>query len=134
MLLVLPQKKKLTDPPGFSSGANCTVAEGPSASTEQFDGSRYVESAPEDNINVPFDIEAQDKSLYKNYTKLGGDPIALKQALCFYRKYRGTNFKAKGDGSHAGGISIKNQRYITINDLNKRSNKARMFVLDTETN
>lgn len=130
-----PEKEvnKLTNPPSFSSGANCEAAVGGSNSTEQFNGTVYTPPKKEERFNFPFDIDDGDKDLYINYSKLGGDPIALKQALCFQRKFSGTKFKAKGDGSHSNGISIKGQRYITINDLNKRSDGARMFVLDTET-
>lgn len=71
--------------------------------------------------------------LKNNFKKLGGDPVALEQALCFYDKNRSINFNAAGDPSRSKGIKIQNQRYITINDLNKSSLKARMYVLDLET-
>lgn len=71
--------------------------------------------------------------LKSNFSKLGGDPIALEQALCFYDKNRGVNFAAAGDPSRNRGIKIQNQRYITINDLNKSYFQSRMYVLDLET-
>lgn len=79
------------------------------------------------------DADNARESLIKNFEKLGGDPIALKQALCFYDRNRGQNFKAEGDPSRAGGIKIQNQRFITINDLNKSYFQSRMFVLDLDT-
>ncbi|MEA9357832.1 murein L,D-transpeptidase catalytic domain family protein [Bacteriovorax sp. PP10] len=73
------------------------------------------------------------EKIMENYTKLGGDPIALEQSLCFFDKNKGVKFKAAGDPSRSGGISIDNQRYITINDLNVTMSKSRMFVIDMET-
>ncbi len=73
-----------------------------------------------------------DSTLMSNYTKLGGDPVALEQALCFANKYKRTKFKTSGEG-YSNGIGIDNQRYITINDLNKSSNEKRLFILDTQT-
>jgi len=63
--------------------------------------------------------------LEQNYAKLDGDPIALSQALCFYKKNFTSTFERAG--------SIKNRRYIAINDLNKSTTTARLFILDLET-
>ena len=71
-------------------------------------------------------------TLMNNYTKLGGDPVALEQALCFANKYKRTKFKTSGEG-YPNGIGIDDQRYITINDLNKSSTEKRLFILDTQT-
>jgi hypothetical protein len=79
------------------------------------------------------DADSVREDLIANYKKLGGDPTALNQALCFYDKNRSINFKASGDPSRKGGIKIQNQRYITINDLNKNYFDSRMFVLDMDT-
>lgn len=82
-------------------------------------------------------IEEKPKSvrdiLKENYSKLGGDPIALSQALCFYDTNQNTNFKAAGDPSRSTGIKIDNKRYITINDMNKSYFQSRFHVLDLET-
>ncbi len=77
-------------------------------------------------------LSIRDK-IMANYTKLGGDPIALEQSLCFFDKYKGSKFKAAGDPSRANGIKIDNQRYITINDLNSSMSKSRFYVIDMET-
>lgn len=81
--------------------------------------------------------ESQDTSvrgvMMANYKKLGGDPIALEQALCFFDKNKSTNFKAAGDPARAKGIKIDNQRYITIQDLNNPLNKSRYYVIDMQT-
>ncbi len=78
--------------------------------------------------------KAEDrKLLLENYLKLDGDPIALSQALCFFDKHKLDNFEAVGDPSRRKGIKIQNQRYITINDLNKSSKQTRMYILDLET-
>jgi len=79
------------------------------------------------------DADEARTQLIANFKKLGGDPVALTQALCFYDKNRGTNFTASGDPSRKNGIKIQNQRYITINDLNKNYFDSRMFVLDLDT-
>lgn len=79
------------------------------------------------------DADNVRNNLITNFEKLGGDPIALKQAFCFYDKHRGQNFKAQGDPSRSNGIKIQNQRFITINDLNKSFFDSRMYILDLET-
>lgn len=71
--------------------------------------------------------------MMSNYKKLGGDPIALEQALCFFDKNKSTNFRAAGDPSRSKGIKIDNQRYITINDLNAPLYKSRYYVIDMQT-
>lgn len=71
--------------------------------------------------------------MMSNYKKLGGDPIALEQALCFFDKNKNTNFKAAGDPSRPNGIKMDNQRYITINDLNAPLRKSRYYVIDMQT-
>lgn len=74
----------------------------------------------------------RDKT-FENFEKLGGDPIALTQALCFLDTQKNATFRAQGDPSRPGGIKISNQRYITINDHNSPMSKARFFVIDLET-
>lgn len=73
------------------------------------------------------------EKIMENYTRMGGDPIALEQSLCFFDKNKGVKFKAAGDPSRASGISIDNQRYITINDMNSSMSKSRFYVIDMET-
>lgn len=89
---------------------------------------------------APAEVEAEvddgivtREKIMANFTKLGGDPVALTQSLCFFDKYKSTKFKAAGDPSRPGGIKIDNQRYITINDLNSPMTKSRFFVIDLET-
>jgi len=76
-------------------------------------------------------VTNKDQELFENFAKVEGDPIALKQALCFYRKYSDTSFGTKGEGKRE--INLQNRRYITINDLNKRSDVGRLYVIDMET-
>ncbi len=87
------------------------------------------------NLQQKDDTDADNvrEDLKNNFKKLGGDPTALAQALCFYDKNRGVNFEAESDPSRKKGIKIQNERYITINDLNKSYFDSRMFVLDLET-
>lgn len=74
-----------------------------------------------------------DSNLRENFERLGGDPIALEQALCFLNRHRDSRFDPQGAPGHPQGIGIGNERYITINDLNKRSNELRLFILDLQT-
>jgi hypothetical protein len=78
--------------------------------------------------------EIDREQLTANFLKLGGDPIALRNALCFFDENKNTKFKAAGDPSRSGGISIDNQRYITINDMTSSMSKSRFYVLDLQTN
>lgn len=89
-------------------------------------------TGPEIKEETKSEMSTREK-LLANYKKLGGDPTAFNQALCFFDKNKSENFKAKGDPSRSGGIKIDNQRYITINDMNKSYFDSRMFVLDLET-
>ena len=52
------------------------------------------------------DADELREQLKTNYKKLGGDPTALEQALCFYDKNRGVNFDAAGDPSRLSLIHI----------------------------
>lgn len=99
-------------------------AEAPEEGDEKEVGFTQKDDSDADNLR---------EDLISNYKKLGGDPTALTQALCFYDKNRGVNFEAAGDPSRKKGIKIQNQRYITINDMNKSYFQSRMFVLDLET-
>lgn len=94
-------------------------------------------SEPEPNIAMATSESDENSSIrdqiMANYTKLGGDPIALQQSLCFFDKNKDTKFKAAGDPSRSGGIKIDNQRYITINDLNSSMSKSRFYVIDMQT-
>lgn len=121
-------------------GEKCSAAVGQQASPDIAPTPLPVEVKEEgDEKEVGFtpkdDTDADEvrNTLASNFKKLGGDPIALTQALCFYDKNRGTNFDAAGDPSRKKGIKIQNQRYITINDLNKSYFDSRMFVLDLDT-
>lgn len=80
----------------------------------------------------PQRIAASDLDLFKNFKKLGGDTIAFQQAMCFLKKHEDTKFKSYGEG-YKKGIKIENQRFVTIQDLNKSSNEKRLFILDRET-
>lgn len=73
------------------------------------------------------------QKIYTDFQKLGGNKIALDQALCFLDKNKHTNFEAKGDSDRAAGIAINNQRFLTINDLVQSSKQARLFIIDLKT-
>jgi hypothetical protein len=79
------------------------------------------------------DFEVINKKIQNSFVALGGDSIALKQALCFFNKYKNEKFEAKSNPNLSNGIKITNQRYITIEDLVGPSSKPRLFVLDLQT-
>jgi hypothetical protein len=83
------------------------------------------------NSEEQTDYEEHD-DLFENFKKLNGDPRSLKQALCFYNKYKDTHFVAKGDPSR-GYIQIGNEKYIAINDLTQDKFQARFYVINLET-
>lgn len=76
-------------------------------------------------------IQASDE-LQDKFERLGGDPIALKQALCFLNRNKDERFIAKNASGYSRGMRITNQRYITINHLTKGSDELRLFVIDLE--
>lgn len=119
------------------SQADCEPAAQEDLASDEGASEEIAEEGEE--TEVGFSVKADSDADYlrdilkSNFKKLGGDPIALEQALCFYDKNRSINFKAAGDPSRSKGIKIQNQRYITINDLNKSYFQSRMFVLDLDT-
>jgi hypothetical protein len=116
-------KNSLMNPGGknsdFTSDLN-SLMDGPTtvACIEEFTG--------------PIKVDSDDEKLFENYKKLGGDPVAFQQAMCFLKAKGDTSFKSSGEG-YSNGIKIENQRYVTINDLNKPSSEKRMFILDRQT-
>lgn len=127
-------------------GEVCSEAQGDRPTTNypeqpQMGASSSFDEVPEEGEEKEVGFSQKDdtdadrlrEELKTNYKKLGGDPTALEQALCFYDKNRGVNFDAAGDPSRKKGIKIQNQRYITINDMNKSYFQSRMFILDLET-
>ena len=79
-----------------------------------------------EEVNHLSNLYSKYNSLIDNYLKLGGDRIAINQALCFFNKYRTMKFMAKDDQSRNETITIDNQHFITINDLTKPSSQARL--------
>lgn len=122
---------------GFSKTVNTSVeplkADCQSSPTAPVIVSSSIVTDPQPVISEEKTEETPREKLLNNFKKLNGDPIALKQALCFYDKNIDQKFKAQGDPSRPNGIKIQNQRYITINDLNKSYFDSRMFILDMET-
>lgn len=127
--------KSWTLPPGPSSseGQSCSVE---STATEPLN-LPPAPLPPEPTAEQLAKENPQPKTLreqtFANFTKLGGDSVALTQALCFLDKNKNANFNAQGDPTRPQGIKISNQRYITINDHNAPMSKARFFVVDLET-
>lgn len=88
------------------------------------------DSAEKRDLKNPGDLR---EKIMANYIQVGGDSIALDQAFCFFDKYKSVKFKAVGDPARSNGISIDNQRYITINNLNYSMSKSRYYVIDMQT-
>ena len=74
-----------------------------------------------------------EEELQKNFEKLGGDPLSLKQAKCFLEKNKNTKFKKKINGKYSSSTEIKNQDYMVIQDFNQPSSKKRLFLLNLKT-
>lgn len=72
-------------------------------------------------------------TLRRNFERLGGDPIAFQQAMCFLNTHGRTQFRTDAWDSSNGRVRIENQRYVTINDLTKPSTHRRLFILDRQT-
>jgi len=79
-------------------------------------------------------ISSERRELFKNFKKLGGDPIAFKQALCFFDENKDTKFQKKIKGKYKGSTQIKNKKYMVIQDFNQPSSKKRLLLLNLETN
>jgi hypothetical protein len=95
---------------------------------------RYVE---EKNKNIEGekkvgDLSSGDRELFERYKKLGGDPDAFQQAMCFLKSNEKTSFRTSAT-DYRNGIKIENQRYVTIMDLTKPSSQKRLFILDRQT-
>lgn len=75
---------------------------------------------------------ASENLLLDNFKKLGGDPIAFAQAMCFLNTHGRKSFQTTADG-YTNGVRLEQQRYVTINDLNKPSSEKRLFILDRQT-
>lgn len=124
--IVTPPERQCVDQNvGRVTAAEDPAPEPPTIDEDQVSATNVNEEEEED--------ESVRGKMMANYKKLGGDPIALEQALCFFDKNKNTNFKAAGDPSRSKGIKIDNQRYITINDLNAPLYKSRYYVIDMQT-
>jgi hypothetical protein len=73
------------------------------------------------------------ENLERNFAHLGGDPTSLKQALCFFDKYKGKSFSKKINKKYQGTTKIKNEDYMVIQDFNQPSSKKRLFLLNLKT-
>jgi len=80
------------------------------------------------------DFSGKRKELFNNFTKLGGDPVAFKQALCFFDENKDNKFQKKTKGKFKGTTQIKNKKFMVIQDFNQPSSKKRLLLLNLETN
>lgn len=91
------------------------------------------ETAPESEVDEE-GISSDRQELFKNFKKLGGDPIAFKQALCFFDENKDQKFQKKIGGKYKGSTQINNKKYMVIQDFNQPSSKKRLLLLNLETN
>ena len=91
-------------------------------------------------VSGAIDNKCKEKSstnkLLINFTKLGGTPKALKQALCFFNKHSNSKFYKKINGKLDKNVKtqIDNKDFIVIQDFTLPSNQKRFFLLNLITN
>ncbi len=73
-------------------------------------------------------LSTEDK-LRANFLRLGGDPIALEQTLCFLKTNEQKTFQAK-EGHE---VKINNKDYMVIQDFTKPSRLKRFYLLNRKT-
>lgn len=67
-----------------------------------------------------------DRELVYKFKLFGGNSVAIEQLDCFLQSYQNKTFK--------NNKSIKNKKYIAIQDLTKEGNQYRFFILDLVKN
>ncbi len=78
--------------------------------------------------------EALQQQLETNFQNMGGNLIALKQAMCFHKAKKDSRFQAFGDPSKKkSGIGIGDKNKILIFDLTMSSRYPRLFLVHVDT-
>ena len=68
-----------------------------------------------------------------NFTRLGGTPVAIEQALCFMNTHGDKNFQKKINGTHQGRTQIRNKDYMVVQDFTLSSGQKRFFLINMTT-
>ncbi len=75
---------------------------------------------------------SRDEKIKRNFAKLGGSSEAIDQALCFFDKNKDTKFHKKLNGKLTGETSIKNEKYMVVQDFTLPSSQKRFFLINLE--
>jgi hypothetical protein len=87
------------------------------------------EEKEKEDQESPLGPETVNQKMKANFEKLGGDPIALDQAICFLSENQDKNFNTK-EGNK---VKIKNKDYMVIQDFTKPSSQKRFFLINRNT-
>ena len=88
-----------------------------------------IKEEEEEDPQSPLGPETVNQKMKANFKKLGGDPIALDQAICFLDENKNKDFKTK-EGEK---IKVKNNDYMVIQDFTKPSSQKRFFLINRNT-
>jgi hypothetical protein len=92
-----------------------------------------LEEEEEEETIVDNQEDSVEAKLKRNFSKMGGTPVAVDQALCFFNKNKNKTFHRKVGGENSGSTSIKNKDYMVIQDFTLRSNQKRLFLLNMKS-
>jgi hypothetical protein len=68
----------------------------------------YCPECDHDNTpDKPVKIAADEKELFNNYKRLGGNPKAFKHAMCFFNKHQKSSFKTGGGREQKLEINVR---------------------------
>jgi hypothetical protein len=92
----------------------------------QIDENELSQEEEKDDESPEIDL---DQKLKRNFEKLGGDPVAMEQALCFLKQNGEKKFNTK-EGKN---IKIRNNDFMVIQDFTKPSSQKRFFLINRKT-
>jgi len=85
-----------------------------------------------ENTEPEYGKLSRDEKIKHNFKKLGGSTEAIDQALCFFNKNKKTKFRESSNGKLYGDASIKNQKYMVVQDFTLPSYQKRFFLISLE--
>ena len=86
------------------------------------------------NVNVKASDYNHLNLTYENYLRVGGEPMAFRQMLCFLKNNQNRYFvRDRLRPSQPNIIKIKNKRMLLIADLTKPSDQPRLFLMDLKS-
>ena len=122
-----------TDPPGGKKPCLEELNENSQLSAQDIkDNSDEVRASRDENEPAYKSLSTEEK-IKLNFKKLGGTPEAIDQALCIHKKFIGKSFSKKPtSNSYSGNITLKNKKYMVVQDLTLPSNQMRYFLINLE--